>query len=323
MAAHQWVVPLLGLLLTSADAFNVPSAARLNSIGSHSCQRSNRCSSLRRRAQQRHASTVALGTQADENGIGALNRALDVPKLADTALAGSGLAISVASLGMLEQTLGMDLFAVPMMASGIIFFAGATPPAPNGFISGTVCSATLGWLTHLLAVSLGAPEVTALGASAGVLLVWYKAAGAIFPPAAVVAGTLTTTAFSATSGDTLDLVTAAASWLVCPWIVGHGALYAAALLMSKLRVHVRAELTKGRLRLLEDLDDAALRTTFDKFDTDGSGGLDAEELRIALRVSLGSDVSLEDCERLVMAADADGNGVVDYEEFVAICRDEL
>ena len=67
----------------------------------------------------------------------------DRPKAADTALAGLGLFGSIALLGALEPIFDVKLFVPPMMASGIIFFAGPTPPDPRGFLSGTLCSATL------------------------------------------------------------------------------------------------------------------------------------------------------------------------------------
>ena len=62
---------------------------------------------------------------------------------------------------------------------------------------------------------------------------------------------------------------------------------------------------------------------FDKFDTDKSGALDADELKVALRVALGDDLSIEDCRGLVRSADRDGNGVVDFEEFGFICRGQV
>ena len=41
--------------------------------------------------------------------------------------------------------------------------------------------------------------------------------------------------------------------------------------------------------------------------------------QVALK-SLGIDLSLADCTRLIASADKDGNGVVDYGEFASICR---
>jgi len=59
-----------------------------------------------------------------------------------------------------------------------------------------------------------------------------------------------------------------------------------------------------------------LRKIFDKYDTDESGELDASELKLALRYITGSDVDVEDCERIVRSMDTDGNGVIDFHEFM-------
>ena len=58
-----------------------------------------------------------------------------------------------------------------------------------------------------------------------------------------------------------------------------------------------------------------MRRTFDRFDTSGDGSLDAPELKLAIRVLTGEDLSVEDCERIVRSMDTDGNGVIDYHEF--------
>ena len=70
--------------------------------------------------------------------------------MVDTVLAGLGLWGGCTALGLLEPLTGLRLFAPPMMASGIIFFAGPQPPHPKGFLSGTLCSATLSLVTLTL-----------------------------------------------------------------------------------------------------------------------------------------------------------------------------
>ena len=72
---------------------------------------------------------------------------MDTPKMADTAIAGIGLFGSIGLLGLLESMSGVPLFVPPMMASGIIFFAAPSPPSPQGFLSGTLCSATISFAT--------------------------------------------------------------------------------------------------------------------------------------------------------------------------------
>ena len=68
---------------------------------------------------------------------------LSLSPLPQVVLAGLGLWGSISSLGVMQTLLGRSLFVPPMMASGIIFFAGPSPPSPQGFLSGSVCSATI------------------------------------------------------------------------------------------------------------------------------------------------------------------------------------
>ena len=63
------------------------------------------------------------------------------------------------------------------------------------------------------------PPVVAQGAAAGVLLVWYKATNALFPPAAVLAGSLFATAAAAKRLQ--GGLTAVAQFLAFPWLAGH------------------------------------------------------------------------------------------------------
>ena len=81
------------------------------------------------------------------------------PNTVDAALAGVGLALSLAVLGWLELMLKVKLFALPMMASGLIFFAQAQPPNPKGFYVGTIgaCVCTTALVcTSALPIEVGA-----------------------------------------------------------------------------------------------------------------------------------------------------------------------
>lgn len=260
------------------------------------------------------------------------------PKLVDAVLAGLGLCGSCATLGWLETAVGIRLFAPPMLASGIIFFHGPSPPQPTSFLSGTLCSATLS-LGVLTLLSPLLPPVAAQSAAAGTLLVWYKCTGGVFPPAAVLAGALatasvasgaaqTSAAAATASGSPVKTMASSAlrvlRWLAFPWLAGHAGLYACALALSELRTRARVATTKHQARVsLQHQSDAALLETFARFDTNGDRALDADELKVALRTVLGVDIAREDCEQLIAAADKDGTGTVDFGEFKAIARGML
>ena len=61
--------------------------------------------------------------------------------------------------------------------------------------------------------------------------------------------------------------------------------------------------------------EALARNTFKKFDTDGSGELDMNELR-ELFVALGATFSKKEMEEVMQQLDMSGDGLVDEDEFV-------
>ena len=177
-----------------------------------------------------------------------------VPKATDALIAGLGLAGSFALMGALEPRIGMKLVVPPMMASGIIFFAGPVPPSPKGFAAGTLGCATISaTLFSLLRdrVSVAAAQ----GAAAGALLVWYKFTSCMFPPAAVLCVLMMSGASSAQ---------AAASFVLKPWLAGHVVLYSSAMGVSMMRRSARIALSRSRLREMHGLTDPELKEIFDK-----------------------------------------------------------
>jgi len=241
-------------------------------------------------------------------------------KVVDTLLAGLGLFGGIALLGLLQTTTGIAFFAPPMMASGIIFFAGAAPPHPKGFLMGTLCSATISFCAVVLFTQY-LPPVAAQGSAAVALLMWYKAHDCVFPPAAVLAGVLSTASAKALTNELT--VQDIAMFLVFPWLAGHGLLFQFAKIMGGVRGKVRVKLALRQLRALASESDEVLRSIFNKFDTSGDGKLDPTELKVALRVALGADMSIEECQNMVKAADQDGENTLDFEEFKAICLGAL
>jgi len=63
-----------------------------------------------------------------------------------------------------------------------------------------------------------------------------------------------------------------------------------------------------------------MRSAFDVFDKDGSGTISPEEI-FKLMTSLGENLSEDDIKSMVKEVDKNGDGSIDYEEFVSFIRD--
>merc|ERR1719454_604870 len=58
-----------------------------------------------------------------------------------------------------------------------------------------------------------------------------------------------------------------------------------------------------------------IREAFDLFDTDGSGSIDAKELKVAMR-ALGFEPTKEEIKKMINDIDKDGSGTIDFNEFL-------
>ena len=77
------------------------------------------------------------------------------------------------------------------------------------------------------------------------------------------------------------------------------------------------ERTFGAMEGDAPTDEAELRTAFDMFDVDGNGSIPQEELARVLR-GCADDVTDEDVAEMMAEMDADGDGVIDYDEFIEL-----
>eukprot|EP00230_Micromonas_polaris_P010545 CAMPEP_0197121820 /NCGR_PEP_ID=MMETSP1390-20130617/3746_1 /TAXON_ID=38833 /ORGANISM="Micromonas sp., Strain CCMP2099" /LENGTH=383 /DNA_ID=CAMNT_0042563729 /DNA_START=32 /DNA_END=1186 /DNA_ORIENTATION=- len=77
----------------------------------------------------------------------------------------------------------------------------------------------------------------------------------------------------------------------------------------------RRDKGKGRSTGLTEEQKQEIREAFDLFDTDGSGTIDAKELKVAMR-ALGFEPKKEEIKKMISDIDKDGSGTIDFEEFL-------
>ena len=65
-----------------------------------------------------------------------------------------------------------------------------------------------------------------------------------------------------------------------------------------------------------------IREAFDLFDTDGSGTIDAKELKVAMR-ALGFEPKKEEIKKMISDIDKDGSGVIDFSEFLEMMTSKM
>merc|ERR1712022_87961 len=62
-----------------------------------------------------------------------------------------------------------------------------------------------------------------------------------------------------------------------------------------------------------------IREAFDLFDTDGSGAIDAKELKVAMR-ALGFEPKKDEIRKMISDIDKDGDGTIDFDEFMMTAK---
>merc|ERR1712006_22462 len=65
-----------------------------------------------------------------------------------------------------------------------------------------------------------------------------------------------------------------------------------------------------------------VKEAFDLFDTDGSGAIDAKELKIAMQ-ALGFEPTTDEVAKMVKDIDIDGNATVEFEEFIEMMEGKM
>lgn len=232
----------------------------------------------------------------------------------DTVLAALSVTAAIMLIHVAESLTGLKLFEAKMIASATVFSSNPRPPGPRAFLVCSACAVAAGVALH----SAGAHGKSGPAIIAGLHLLFSKLSGNSFASTAGLAQ------FLASPWDEWSKPVA---FVFTPWLFGHTLLYLFALVAAAIRQRVRIFLVQ-RSWSLETLQAAKvgsgdmattsrerLRSLFKTYDTSGDGRIDAVELRVAYRALARVDLSLEDCQGMIRAFDADGNGTIDFEEF--------
>eukprot|EP00696_Hemimastix_kukwesjijk_P014127 gnl/Hemi2/28064_TR9272_c0_g1_i1.p1 gnl/Hemi2/28064_TR9272_c0_g1~~gnl/Hemi2/28064_TR9272_c0_g1_i1.p1 ORF type:complete len:206 (+),score=91.89 gnl/Hemi2/28064_TR9272_c0_g1_i1:85-618(+) len=73
---------------------------------------------------------------------------------------------------------------------------------------------------------------------------------------------------------------------------------------------------------LTDEQKQEIKEAFDLFDTDGSGTIDAKELKVAMR-ALGFEPKKEEIKKMIADVDQEGTGTIDYHEFLKMMTSKM
>ena len=84
--------------------------------------------------------------------------------------------------------------------------------------------------------------------------------------------------------------------------------------MMASRKGVQKPARRGRTELTEE-QRQEIKEAFDLFDTDGSGRIDAKELKVAMR-ALGFEPRKEEIKKMIADVDKEGTGTVEFQDFL-------
>ena len=80
--------------------------------------------------------------------------------------------------------------------------------------------------------------------------------------------------------------------------------------------------TVGKPKELTEEQKQEIKEAFDLFDTDGSGSIDAKELKVAMR-ALGFEPKKEEIQKMIQDVDTDGSGQIEWDEFLKMMTTKL
>merc|ERR1719399_2740176 len=84
----------------------------------------------------------------------------------------------------------------------------------------------------------------------------------------------------------------------------------------------QSQVKKKKETELTDDQKQEIKEAFDLFDTDGSGSIDAKELKVAMR-ALGFEPKKEEIQKMISDVDDDGSGTIEFNEFLQMMLQKI
>merc|ERR1711924_299476 len=79
---------------------------------------------------------------------------------------------------------------------------------------------------------------------------------------------------------------------------------------------------RGKQKELTEEQKQEIKEAFDLSDTDGSGSIDAKELKVAMR-ALGFEPMKEEIQKMISDVDDDGSGTIEFNEFLQMMSQKI
>jgi len=282
-------------------------------------------------------------------------------RIADAILSAGGAAGSLILLQWGQDCLILNNYTMttPIVGgflggSAIKFFLNQNPPALEAFFKSTAVSIVIGSSFHSFLWKYDNDDNTKNGGTSTIIpneyskhlilfcmiLFWKLDVGSIWGAGSSLAMYLAYGSgfWGSDGGDSSNdfrslMKDFPFTYILRPYLLGHFYLYMCALGMARIRRIVRMNLLRREHRIHDqgisnDVskligDREKLRLLFDRMDTSGDGRLDEHELKLTLRASVGTDITLEDCQYIIKSIDTDGHGKISFDEFYASFEDIL
>ena len=251
------------------------------------------------------------------------------PKAVDAAVAGLSLtlcALLLRGIDVATEAVGLHplpVFAVPILPSSLLFFAGPTPPPARGFLLCTIFAWAAALGINYVDFHDDFDEPTAAALVVGVLLALFKATNNFFVPTVGLVAALVVDPTRGLEDPVAALQASSrrrgspATRSCTPSRTARRAAGGGCARRSRSRASRPSSPPPPTPATTRCAPRSRASTRA------GDGFLQPGELKYAWKAATGEVMSDDDADAMVRSIDADGNGEIDVDEFIALVRDHV